>query len=158
MNAEKKQDDKPTEPKKDQAPATPKVKEEAKKATPEKEKAPAVEPKAKEEVKVETAPKKEKTPKVPKEQKKLPTKIPSAQKRDLQNKKRRAHRKSGQSKINTTLKSFSATLQKEDRSLAQEKLSALYSLLDKGTKTKLIKKSKASKIKSKLTMLLKGKA
>ena len=85
-------------------------------------------------------------------------KIPSAQKRDLQHKKRRTRRKSALSTINTTLKKFSATLQKEDSSLAQEKLSALYSLLDKGTKTKLIKKSKAGKIKSKLTMLLKGKA
>ncbi len=96
--------------------------------------------------------------KKPKPQKKLPPKVLTAQKRDKQNQKRQQRRKSSFSKIKTNIKSFSSALQKQEKSVAQSKLSVLYNLLDKGANKKLVKKNKANRLKSKLTALLKGKA
>ncbi|MFA5250622.1 MAG: 30S ribosomal protein S20 [Parachlamydiales bacterium] len=107
-----------------------------------------------------TAPKAEtKTEKAPaKTAKKKFSKLTSAKKRDLQNEKRRLANRQNLSKIKTGLKDLSQTIEKKDAVLSKQKLSSIYSLLDKGAKSKLIKKNKANRLKSKLTMLLQSKA
>lgn len=84
-------------------------------------------------------------------EKKLPDRRPQAQKRDLQNKKRRMINKSFQSSLRTTLKGFQATLEKGDKDAIKASLNESYSLLDKAAKRGMLKKNAASRKKSRLT-------
>jgi len=84
-----------------------------------------------------------------KEDKKV--KRPTALKRDMQNERRRLHNKSSRSSINTAINSLESALTKSDKADAKQKLSAVFSLMDKGVKTGLIKLNKASRVKANLT-------
>jgi len=78
------------------------------------------------------------------EKSKAKTKRPTAQKRDIQNEKRRLANRSKKACVLTAIRSFA-------KGLSQDKLSSVYSLVDKGVKTGLIKLNKASRIKSRLS-------
>lgn len=76
------------------------------------------------------------------------TKRPSAQKRDLQNEKRRLRNRSYRASVLTSLRSLESALANKEP--AQDKLSALYSLMDKGVKKGVFKPQKAARTKSRL--------
>ena len=76
-------------------------------------------------------------------------KTPTAQKRDLQNKKRREQNKSFKSRVRTSIRSLDNSLsanEKQDSFSFQ--LNQIYSLIDKGVKKGLYKRNKAARIKS----------
>ena len=90
-------------------------------------------------------------PRKEKEDKK-PTKISSAKKRDLQNKRRAAGRRSFRSSVLTAVRGFEASLaNKEAPAALKEKLNAVYSLMDKGVKKHVFNVNKAARTKSRLT-------
>lgn len=76
---------------------------------------------------------------------------PSALKRDLQGEKRRLQNKSFKATVNTALRSLQDAISKGDKAIVKEKLSAIYSLMDKGVKTNVFKQNKAGRIKARLT-------
>lgn len=85
--------------------------------------------------------------------KKVPVKVrrPQAQKRDLQNKKRRLINKSFNSSLRTRLKEFDALIEKGDKEAIKASLNESYSLLDKASKRGILKKNAASRKKSRIT-------
>lgn len=83
--------------------------------------------------------------------KKAPVRRPQAQKRDLQNKKRRVINKSFHSSMRTQMKHFEATVEKGDKDAIRASLNESYSLLDKAAKRGIMKKNAASRKKSRLT-------
>jgi len=84
-------------------------------------------------------------------EKKLPDRRPQAQKRDLQNKKRRLINKSFLSSLRTQLKEFAQSVEKGDKDAIKSALNESYSLLDKAAKRGILKKNAASRKKSRLT-------
>jgi len=95
----------------------------------------------------EAAPKKDK--------KEVKTKRPSALKRDLQNQKKRLINRSHKAQVLTAVRTLSASLSnKEAANVTQEKLNAIYSLMDKGVKRGVFKANKAARTKSRLTARL----
>ena len=83
--------------------------------------------------------------------KKLPARRPQAQKRDLQNQKKRLINKAFNSSLRTQLKHFEANILKGDKEAIKASLSESYSLLDKASKRGILKKNAASRKKSRLT-------
>lgn len=83
-----------------------------------------------------------------KEEKKI--KRPTAQKRDLQNEKRRLRNRSFKSSVRTSIRILDETIVKGDKPLVQAKLNDVYSILDKGVKRGVIKINQASRTKSRL--------
>ena len=83
------------------------------------------------------------------EEKKLPKKIPTAKKRDIQNAKRRGHSRTLKSRVGTTIRFFEKTIHSKDMDAAKEQLKLIHALIDKGVKKGLYKLNKASRIKSK---------
>jgi small subunit ribosomal protein S20 len=81
------------------------------------------------------------------------TKRPTAEKRMIQNKKRRLINKTRKSGIRTAIRRFKEAVKAGDQAQTQEKLNAVYSLVDKAVKTGIYKKNKASRTKSRLTAL-----
>lgn len=81
--------------------------------------------------------------------KEAPTKRPTAQKRDLQNAKRRLQHRSFKSRVKTAIRSFEKDLEENNAAGAKEKLNDVLSLLDKGVKTAVFTRNKASRLKSK---------
>lgn len=82
--------------------------------------------------------------------KKAKVKRPTALKRDLQSERARIRNKGFRSKVSTAIKAASDA-QTEQR---KEKLSAVYSLMDKGVKKGVFKKNKADRLKSRITKRL----
>lgn len=82
---------------------------------------------------------------------------PSAQKRELQHEKRRIQNKAFKAKVNTAVKSFQQAATKGDASV-KEKLSEVFSLMDKGVKTGVFTSNKVGRVKSRFTNLAKPKA
>ena len=78
-------------------------------------------------------------------------KRPTAQKRDIQNAKRRLNNKIYKSQVRTAIRHFHETVEKGEAAAIQERLSEVYSLLDKCVKTGVYKLNKASRTKSRLT-------
>lgn len=76
------------------------------------------------------------------------TKRPTAQKREIQNKKRRLLNKTRRSKIRTAVRSLDEAI--SEKGITQEKLNQIYSLVDKAVKTGLIKQNKADRTKARL--------
>lgn len=76
---------------------------------------------------------------------------PTALKRDMQSEKRRLANSAFKAEVNTAIRSLKATAKKGEKAALSEKLSAVYSLLDKGVKTGVFKLNKASRDKSRLT-------
>ncbi len=89
-----------------------------------------------------------------KTKKKAKVKTPTAIKRDLQSEKNRLRNKAFRSKVNTAIKLCKET----DASQIAEKLSVVYSLMDKGVKKGVFKKNKANRFKSRITRRLASKA
>ena len=83
-----------------------------------------------------------------KEEKKV--KRPTAQKRDIQNEKRRLRNRVFKSEVRTAIRSLDECLTKGDKALVKEKLKEVYSLMDKGVKRGVFKLNKASRTKSRL--------
>ncbi len=75
---------------------------------------------------------------------------PTAQKRDLQNQKRRLKNRAYKSSVRTAIRSLDETLVKKDPALIQEKLNGIYSILDKGVKLGILKLNTVSRTKSRL--------
>ncbi len=80
--------------------------------------------------------------------------IPSAVKRDLQNKRNRNRNRIVKAKVKTAMRSFEESLEKEGKEAAKIKLSALFSLLDKGVKTNRFTQNKANRTKTRLAARL----
>lgn len=79
------------------------------------------------------------------------TKRPSALKRDIQNEKRRLSTRSSRSAVQTAIRSLKDSVtQKAAKEAIQDKLNAIYSLMDKGVKKGIFKPQKAARTKSRL--------
>ena len=83
------------------------------------------------------------------EEKKLPKKIPTAKKRDIQNAKIRNHNRTLRSRVGTTIRAFEKMAADKDMDSAKAQLKLVYTLIDKGVKKGLYQLNKASRIKSK---------
>ncbi|RDB31143.1 30S ribosomal protein S20 [Candidatus Similichlamydia laticola] len=75
----------------------------------------------------------------------------SAEKRIVQAEKKRQCNRAAKSRIHTSVRALLSFIQKNEESLASEGLSRVFSLLDKGLKTGLLKKNRVSRVKSKLS-------
>lgn len=80
--------------------------------------------------------------------------ISSPQKRDKQNSKRRLENRGFKAEVGTAIRSYETSLKGADKTVAKEKLNAVYSLMDKGVKTGRFKINKAARTKSRLTSKL----
>lgn len=81
---------------------------------------------------------------------------PSALKRDLQSNRRRLRNKSHRSEVLTAIRTVTDSLStKESPEKTNEKLGALYSLMDKGVKKGIFKANKAARTKSRIAARLK---
>jgi len=78
-------------------------------------------------------------------------KRPTAEKRMIQNEKRRQENKAFKSRIRTAVRRFEASLSAGDQAQIEQSLSSVYSLVDKAVKMGIYKLNKASRTKSRLT-------
>lgn len=78
------------------------------------------------------------------------TKRPTAQKRDIQSKKRRMSNRIYKSRVRTAIRSFEEAVDKKDPALVTEKLNEVYSILDKCAKKGVFKLNKVSRTKSRI--------
>lgn len=87
-----------------------------------------------------------------KEVKAAPKKVkqPTALKRDLQNEKKRLANKNYKSRVRTSIRSLTETIEKGDAAAIQAKLNEAYSILDKCAKQGIFKVNKVSRTKSRL--------
>lgn len=79
------------------------------------------------------------------------TKRPTALKRDIQNEKKKLINKTFKSRVRTATRSFDSALEAKDKEMTQEKLSAVYSAIDKGVKKGIFKRNKADRMKARAT-------
>ena len=85
-----------------------------------------------------------------------PQRRPSALKRDLQSEKRRLRNRSYRAEVLTAIRGLETGIsQKEAPAALQQKLSSLFSLMDKGVKRGVFKVQKASRTKSRMAARLK---
>lgn len=77
-------------------------------------------------------------------------KRPTAEKRNLQNIKRRTENRAQRSEMKTVIRRLEEALEAKASSEVKEKLSSVYSILDKNVKRGIIKKNKASRTKARL--------
>lgn len=82
--------------------------------------------------------------------KNVKVKRPTAQKRDIQNEKRRLRNRAFRSKVNTAIREFEETLQKGDAAATKSSLNNVYSIMDKSVKSGVFKLNKANRTKSRL--------
>lgn len=73
-------------------------------------------------------------------------KRPTALKRDIQAEKRRLHNKQFRSSVKTAMRVLEGAIKNKENT--KEKLSSLFSLMDKGVKTGVFKQNKADRTKS----------
>lgn len=78
-------------------------------------------------------------------------KRPSAEKRNLQSKKRNLCNRVLKARVNSASRSLTEALAQKNASSIQEKLNEVYSLMDKGVKQGVFKISKANRLKSRLS-------
>ena len=81
---------------------------------------------------------------------KVKVKRPTAQKRAIQDEKRRLRNRSFKSEVRTTIRHFEEALPKGDFKAVQESLKDVYSMMDKGVKHGVFKLNKASRTKARL--------
>jgi small subunit ribosomal protein S20 len=84
------------------------------------------------------------------------TKRPTAQKRDLQAIKRNFRNKVHKSRVHTCIRSIQEGLDAGKIEECKEQLNHLYQLMDKGVKSGVFKKNKASRVKSRVTAKVKA--
>lgn len=77
-------------------------------------------------------------------------KMPTAQKRDLQNERKRIRNRSFKAVVRTVVRSFEETLTGNDSAITTERLSSAYSALDKAVKRGIVSKNKANRSKARL--------
>jgi small subunit ribosomal protein S20 len=75
---------------------------------------------------------------------------PSALKRDEQSERRRVKNKQFRATVKTAIKSLESSLKEKQAEVAKDKLSQVFSLMDKGVKTGVFTKNKANRTKSRL--------
>lgn len=93
-----------------------------------------------------------------KKEEKTKVRVPSAKKRDLQAEKRNTRNRVFKSQVNNAIREFKQAVDtKKDSKVVQEQLASVYSLMDKGVKTGIVKQNKASRTKSRLTSQLAAK-
>ena len=78
-------------------------------------------------------------------------KRPTAKKRDIQSKKRNLQNKAYKATLSTAIRALEDVMSKGDSANAKEKLSKVFSLVDKGVKKGKVKLNKASRVKAGLT-------
>lgn len=79
-------------------------------------------------------------------------KLPTAEKRMIQNKKRQLENQIFKSRVRTAIRNFDKSLsEKKAKEEVQGALSTIYKLMDKGVKRGIFKKNKAARYKSKFT-------
>lgn len=83
-------------------------------------------------------------------EKKKKNRTPSAVKRAKQSIKANIANRSFKAGVKTAIRSFEESLSKGDQAVIQGKLSAVYSLMDKGVKTGRFKLNKAARTKARL--------
>jgi small subunit ribosomal protein S20 len=74
----------------------------------------------------------------------------SAQKRDIQNEKRRLRNRVYKSRVRTAIRALQTTLDEGKKEIVQEKLNAAYSILDKCAQKGVFKLNKVSRTKARL--------
>jgi small subunit ribosomal protein S20 len=75
---------------------------------------------------------------------------PSALKRDEQSERRRIKNKQFRATVKTAIKSLESSLKEKQAEVAKDKLSQVFSLMDRGVKTGVFTKNKANRTKSRL--------
>lgn len=83
---------------------------------------------------------------------------PQAQKRDIQDTKKRLRNKAFRSSARTVIRNFEEMLKDGDQAAIKAQLSEVYSIMDKGVKKGIFKKNKASRIKERMTARVAAKA
>jgi len=78
-------------------------------------------------------------------------KRPTAEKRMIQNKKRRLENKAFKTGVRTSIRRFEEALKGGDVAAAQESLNNVYGMMDQGVKRGIFKMNKAGRTKSRLT-------
>lgn len=89
------------------------------------------------------------------EKKEKKVKRPSAEKRNLQSKKRNLCNRVLKARVGSASNSLKEALSKKDASLVESSLSQVYSLMDKGVKTGVFTINKASRFKARLNAMAK---
>ncbi len=85
---------------------------------------------------------------------KLKTKKPTAVKRILQSNRKRLKNTAFKSKVKTAIKAVKSSVsKKESKEMVNEKISAVYSLMDRAAKKGIFKKNKVARIKSKMHLI-----
>ena len=80
---------------------------------------------------------------------------PTAKKRDLQAEKRNFRNREFKSRVNGVIKDFKTAVEaKKYAKEIQKQLASVYSIMDKGVKTGILKQNKASRTKSRLSSQL----
>lgn len=85
-------------------------------------------------------------------------KRPQAQKRDIQNEKKRLRNKAFKSKVRTAVRDFESVLPKGDDQACKQALNEIYGLMDRGVQKGVFKLNKASRTKARLTARCAAKA
>ena len=84
------------------------------------------------------------------------TKRPSALKRDIQAEKRNVRNRAFKAKVTTAIRGLrEAAASKKDEATVKKQLASVYSLMDKGVKTGILKMNQANRTKSRVTQALK---
>ena len=78
-------------------------------------------------------------------------KRPTAQKRMLQNEKRRLINKTFKTRVRSAMREFEESLTSNDPAVIEEKLNNVYSFMDKGVKRNIFTSNKASRTKARAT-------
>ena len=82
-------------------------------------------------------------------------KVPTPQKRIIQDTKRRALNRSFKSSVRTAINAFEKALSAGEKEKMQSALNTVYSLMDKGVKKGIYKQNKAARVKSHVSALQK---
>jgi small subunit ribosomal protein S20 len=81
-------------------------------------------------------------------------KQPTAQKRDIQNEKKRLRNKASRAAVKTAVRKFEISLAASDAAASKVNLNEVYSALDKAAKKGFFTKNKANRSKARLTARL----
>ncbi len=88
---------------------------------------------------------------VKKDAKKAKVRRPQAQKRDIQNTKKRMRNKAFKSSVKTAVRRFEEALEEQNAPATEESLRQVYSLMDRGVKKGVFSVNKAGRTKARLT-------
>jgi len=86
------------------------------------------------------------------EEKKKKAKRPTAEKRRLQDEKKKLRNKVLKSRVRTAARVLEDAIKAKDSELTKSSLSSIHSLLDKGQKIGIYKRNKVCRLKSKFAM------